>query len=134
MKITFGVDVRGSHIKNLAQGTRKRMPVASLRCAAFVVAIMVCLLMPRPGSAQNIVSGEITGTVTDATNAVVPNSTVTLTSTESGFNSTATTNSSGVFRFPLLRPGNYTLTVTAPNFRTSEHDVVVAVGQPAASP
>jgi Carboxypeptidase regulatory-like domain len=129
MKITFGVDVRGSHIKNLAQGTRKRMPVASLRFAAFVVAIMVCLLMPRPGSAQSIISGEITGAVTDATNAVVPNATVTLMSTESGFTATTTTNSSGSFRFPLLRPGTYNLSVTANSFRTSKRDVVAAVGQ-----
>src|ERR1700732_5034797 len=119
MRITFGIDARGNQLKNPGRAMRKRMIVPSLRFAAFVVAITICLLLAQAGSAQSIISGEITGTVTDSTHAVVPNATVTLTSTESGFSATTTTSSSGTFRFPLLRPGNYTLTVTANSFRTS---------------
>jgi hypothetical protein len=100
-----------------------------VRFATLLVTIGVCLLMARPGSAQSIISGEITGTVTDATHAVVPNATVNLLSTESGFNATATTSSSGTFRFPLLRPGTYNLSVTANNFRTSKRTVDAGVGQ-----
>jgi outer membrane receptor protein involved in Fe transport len=103
--------------------------MAWVRFASLLLTIGVCLLMARPGSAQSTVSGEITGTVTDATHAVVPNATVTLTNNETGFSATATTSSSGTFRFPLLRPGNYNLSVTANNFRTSKRDVVAAVGQ-----
>jgi hypothetical protein len=129
MRITFGVDVRGNQLKNPGRAMRKRMIVPSLRFAAFVVAITICLLLAQAGSAQSIISGEITGTVTDSTHAVVPNATVTLTSTESGFSATTTTSSSGTFRFPLLRPGNYTVTVTANSFRTSKRDVAAGVGQ-----
>ncbi len=78
--------------------------------------------------AQSIISGEITGTVTDATQAVVPNAAVALMSTETGFNATATTSASGTFRFPLLRPGNYNLSVTAKGFRVSKTTAVAAVG------
>ncbi len=130
MKITFGVDANDNQVKNLVQGTRKRTGVAVVRLASFLsIVITICLLIAPPGLAQSIISGEITGTVTDSTHAVVPNATVTLLGAESGFNATTTTSSSGTFRFPLLRPGTYTVTVTANNFRTSKRDVVAAVGQ-----
>src|SRR5258708_21979788 len=99
MRITFEFGTRGNQIKKLVQGTRKRMGVAAVRFAFLSMAITICLLMAQPGLAQNIVSGEITGTVTDATHGVVPNATVTLTSNETGFNATTTTSSSGTFRF-----------------------------------
>src|SRR5258708_32117161 len=130
MKITFGVDANDNQVKNLVHGTRERTVVAAVRLASFLsIVITICMLIAPPGLAQSIISGEITGTVTDSTHAGVPNATVTLVGAESGFNATATTSSSGTFRFPLLRPGTYTVTVTANNFRTSKRDVVAAVGQ-----
>src|SRR5258706_14902839 len=129
MRITIGFGTRGNQIKESVHGTRKRMSVAAVRFAFLSMAITICLLMAQSGLAQNIVSGEITGTVTDATHAVVPNATVTLMSTESGFNATTSASSSGTFRFPLLRPGTYNLSVTANCFRTSKRDVDAAVGQ-----
>jgi hypothetical protein len=93
-----------------------------------LVTMAICLLLAQPGSAQSIISGEITGTVTDSTHAVVPNATVNLLSTETGFSASVTTSSSGTFRFPLLRPGTYSLSVTANNFRVSKRSVDAAVG------
>ena len=58
-------------------------------------------------SAQTIISGDITGTVTDPTGAAVAGAVVTLTSVESGAIQSVTTDSTGGFRFPLLRPGAY---------------------------
>jgi Carboxypeptidase regulatory-like domain/TonB dependent receptor-like, beta-barrel len=79
--------------------------------------------------AQSIISGEITGTVTDSSGAVLPNATVTLTSKDSGSSQTVTTSASGGFRFPLLRPGVYTLTATANGFSKLTQDVTAGVGQ-----
>jgi outer membrane receptor protein involved in Fe transport len=79
--------------------------------------------------AQSVVSGEISGTVTDSTNAVVPNATVILANNENGFNATANTSSSGTFRFPLLRPGDYSLSVTAKGFKVTKRTVAASVGQ-----
>jgi hypothetical protein len=115
-------------VETMDKGSHMHKTFASLRFASLLVMIGVCLLMARPGSAQSIISGEITGTVTDATHAVVPNATVTVLSTESGFTASVTTTSSGTFRFPLLKPGPYNLSVTANNFRTSKHEVVASVG------
>ena len=82
-----------------------------------------------PMRAQTLISGEVTGTVTDPSGAVVPNATVTLKSNETGQSRTATTNSNGYYRFPLQQPGNYTITVSAPNFQAASQTINVAVAQ-----
>src|ERR1700745_3907453 len=80
-------------------------------------------------SAQTIISGDIAGAVTDPTNAAVAGATVTLTSVESGTVETTTTSATGMFRFPLLRPGTYKLQVNAPGFASVSETVTALVGQ-----
>jgi hypothetical protein len=92
------------------------------------------VLGPVMARAQNIVSGEVTGTVTDPTGAVVPEATVTLSSSDTGFTNTQTTGPTGTFRFSLVKPGNYTLTVTAPRFSKVENSLIVQTGQAADIP
>src|SRR5258708_7105080 len=79
--------------------------------------------------AQSVVSGEIDGTVTDATGAVVANATVNLSSSETGLNESTTTGANGAFRFALVRPGSYTLTITVSGFSTVKRTVTASVGQ-----
>ena len=81
-----------------------------------VLSFAVLLLLAPLAPAQNMISGEIDGTVTDPTGASVPDATVTLTSVDSGTSQTTTTGQSGSFVFPLLRPGNYTLAVSVRGF------------------
>jgi len=90
---------------------------------------IVSLFLPGSTVAQNIVSGEITGTVFDTTGAVLPNATVLLTSGELGLKMATTTSASGMYRFPLLRPAVYKVTVSAPGFGTVTRDVVASLGQ-----
>jgi hypothetical protein len=85
--------------------------------------------MSQFGFGQTIISGEVTGTVTDASHAVVPNAKVTLLSKDTNFSSTATTSTVGTFRFPLLRPGAYELSVSAAGFREYKRTVNAAVGE-----
>lgn len=70
----------------------------------------------RPSAAQTI-RGTITGTVADSTGAVVPRATVTVTNTDTGIASTATTDQRGNYTIPLLPPGTYQATVEQPGFR-----------------
>jgi len=93
-----------------------------------VVIAGLLLLTSTSLLAQNIVSGEVTGTVVDATGAVMPNVTVALKSSDTGYNQTANTGSTGFFRFPLLKPGTYVLTATPQGFATITKTVAVAVG------
>lgn len=66
----------------------------------------------------------ITGTVTDATGAIVPNATVTATNNATGVATTATTSSAGTYQFNDLIPGIYTVKAEAPGFQASVHNGV----------
>src|SRR6267378_7938973 len=129
MKITIGTENRDDRIKISVRGCDMQKGMAWVRFASLLLTIAVCLMVAQPGSAQNAVSGEITGTVTDSTGSVVPSATVNLASSDTGSSSTQTTESTGTFRFSLVKPGNYTLTVTAKGFSTRKQEVVARTGQ-----
>src|SRR4029077_13908216 len=84
--------------------------------ACAVVFAAVLALVGLPASAQSLVSGEVDGIVTDQTGSAVTDARVALSSSETGFDATTTTNSSGEFRFALVKPGNYSLSVNATGF------------------
>ena len=67
--------------------------------------------------------------MTDPAGAVVPNASVNLSSSETGFSETTKSNADGEFHFALVKPGNYTVTVTMTGFATSKRNVIVAIGQ-----
>jgi len=78
--------------------------------------------------AQTTTSGDIVGTVTDPTGAVVPNATVTITNDATGASQAVTTSNSGFYRASSLRPGTYTLSTTVSGFATTKKRVDVAIG------
>jgi len=102
--------------------------MAKLLCFS-LIAFTSATLMIGLASAQTIISGDIVGTVTDPSGAAVSGAAVTLTSVESGNVQTVTTETSGSFRFPLLRPGVYKLEVASPGFAPVVQTVTAAVGQ-----
>ena len=79
--------------------------------------------------AQTIVTGDIAGSISDPSGAAVANSKVSLKSDATGESQAATTNASGEFRFSLLRPGSYVLTVTAAGFEETTQRVAVNLAQ-----
>src|SRR5580658_5480778 len=95
-----------------------------------LLALLVIALMMAPSlMAQSLVSGDLTGTVTDPSGAVVSGATVTLKSDGTGQTRNATTNGSGAYRFSLLSPGSYTITASASGFSKADAKVNVNVGQ-----
>ncbi len=88
-----------------------------MRSLLLRVAVFSTLLLTLPfgWSQTSNQSGAITGSVTDQTTAAVPNATVVLTS-QGGAAIQKNTGRDGLFTFPLLPPGLYTLTVEAPGF------------------
>jgi hypothetical protein len=73
-------------------------------------------------------TGTITGTVTDATGAVLAGATVTV-STTSGFKQSVTSNAQGVYTISGLPPGPYDISVSVPNFKTFQTSgIAVAAG------
>ena len=65
------------------------------------------------------ITASITGTASDPSGASVPGANVTATNTETNVHSTTTTNSDGIYTFPFLRVGSYTITVEAKGFKKS---------------
>jgi hypothetical protein len=103
-----------------------------MRFQGFAIAVIVSLLLAWqaiPAGAQSLTSGAITGVVTDPSNAVIPNATVTLKNNATGATQTATTNAQGSYRFSLLGPGTYTISANATGFQGTQELVEVNVGQ-----
>src|SRR5947209_13010982 len=73
-------------------------------------------------------TGQVSGTVHDPTGAVVPNTTVNLTSVDKGNTINTTTNTRGEYRFSNLQPGTYEVGVTVQGFAPFKRKVEVAVG------
>jgi hypothetical protein len=59
----------------------------------------------------------LNGTVTDASRAVIQGARVSITNADRGLKRETLTNESGTYEFPLLPPGNYTLTAEKQGFR-----------------
>jgi hypothetical protein len=84
----------------------------------FALLCAISFLMPFCALAQGL--GTITGTVADATGAIVPSATVVLTRQQTGEATTVQTNGSGLYVFPSLSPADYKVTVTAGGFKKYE--------------
>ncbi|HEY4960963.1 MAG TPA: carboxypeptidase regulatory-like domain-containing protein, partial [Terriglobales bacterium] len=104
------------------------------RISLILLSLAVVLTMATTGFAQTGTTGDFAGTVTDASGAVVANATVTMKDEAHGQVLTQKTTGQGEFRFTLLRPGDYTLTVEAAGLQKSVRTVTVNVGQAAAIP
>lgn len=83
------------------------------RC--YLLCVVLLLAFASLYAQQN---SEITGIVADPTGNVVPGATVKLTETSTGYSRVATTDSAGLFTFPNLNIGTYSLDVTAKGFQT----------------
>ncbi len=79
--------------------------------------------------AQSLLSGDISGTITDPSGAVIPGATVNLKSLDTGATQSAKTNADGVYRFSLLKPGRYSVSAARTGFQPAELQVEAAVGQ-----
>src|ERR1044072_8938771 len=75
-------------------------------------------------------AADLQGTVKDSTGAVVPNATVTARNPATNITRNATTNDQGLYRVVALPPGDYEITVEAPNFKKAVlTKVTVTIGQ-----
>ncbi|RXH58839.1 TonB-dependent receptor [Granulicella sibirica] len=70
-------------------------------------------------------SGSVTGTVTDSTGAVIPDTSVQIANPVSGFTRKATTDASGVFHFYNIPFDRYRLTATSSGFDAKTQNVAV---------
>ena len=85
-------------------------------------------LVAPPASHAQADLGAISGVVTDASGAVVPKATVTVTNTATGSVRTSVSNGKGEYQVAQLNPGTYTVAITAEGFQTATQNVTVSVG------
>src|SRR5947207_10662794 len=91
------------------------------RC--FVSATLVLsLLASRQAFGQ--VNAGLSGTVSDASGALIPGVEVTAKNINTGIADTRLTNETGNFVFPSLQPGKYTLSAALSGFQTSTYNNV----------
>lgn len=84
------------------------------------IAVLCCTALAAAGLASGqTITAAITGSVGDPTGAVIPNATVTATNTETQVKTNTTTNGEGLYTFPFLRIGPYTITVESKGFKKS---------------
>jgi len=91
--------------------------------------LLIAMLISLQAAGQSVVTGDAVGTVTDPSGAVVSGATVTLTNSDTAATQSVVTGANGFYRFPLLKPGNYSLAVKQPGFKSISQKVLVSVGQ-----
>jgi hypothetical protein len=105
----------------------KRINSPLLFFALFLFVIFAVNTSSLP--AQNLTTGALSGTVTDPSGASVPDADVTARNDATGEARQTKTNDSGQYTFPLLKPGQYTVTVEKEGFRTVNTKTEVLIGQ-----
>jgi hypothetical protein len=97
----------------------------------FVVSLGLILAIfgfATPNFAQSVTAGDVSGVISDATGAVIPNAKVTVKNSANGESKVVVSTGSGSYRVSLLSPGTYSISVTAAGFSTTTGVVTVAAG------
>jgi len=89
---------------------------------------LVLLVFSSTLLAQTITTGQLAGTVTDPSGAVMPNVPVRLRNLDDGSVTNGKTTAQGYYEFAYLKPGNYSVGVNASGFQAMEKKVIVSLG------
>ncbi len=100
---------------DLNHAVDRRLEIVSSRCVSFFATGLF---------AQGETTSAIVGQVSDASGAAVPGATVTVTNTDTALKRSASTDESGRFNFPQLKPGVYTVRVEARGFDAKQNEAV----------
>lgn len=98
-----------------------RVTRLAVRRLEFILGLLAAavMLISIPSPAQQL-TATLNGTAYDQSGAVVPNAQVVVKNESSGDTRTTTANNNGYFTLTALQPGTYSVTVSAPGFRSWE--------------
>ncbi len=85
-----------------------------------LIIFLCCVICCATSALAQVDSGAVSGVVTDTSGAVVPGATVTITQTTTNITTVLTTNESGFYSAPSLRPGSYEVLVRGTGFRAQK--------------
>jgi hypothetical protein len=113
--------------KLMRKPERKMRLNKRFRLAVWFAALL--LMLPTLVSAQSIVTGAVSGIVTDPSGAVIVGATLNLKNSATGEVLSTTSGTGGNYTFTLLKPGAYTVAVTQQGFKQTTEPVQVLLGQ-----
>ena len=96
----------------------------------FLASILFLYFASAPFTLAQQTLGGITGTVTDSSGGVLPNTTVTLVNDQTTLTRTQKTNDAGTYDFVNLPIGTYTLTFTHDGFQIAKDSLDYRAGRP----
>jgi len=97
--------------------------------ASVLVFLLLGLIGVHRSVAQSLIAGDIAGQVVDPSGAAVPEASVTLKSLDTGAIVEGKTTADGYFRFALLKPGHYEITLSKSGFNKLVQNLEVSVGK-----
>ncbi|HLY60493.1 MAG TPA: TonB-dependent receptor [Terriglobia bacterium] len=100
------------------------MTTAVKRLMGLCLCSSILLALPLTAPAQQLL-GSITGTVTDSSGAVAPQTQVKIHSAATGLERTKQSNSAGAYQFVDLPPDTYSVTFTKEGFKSGVHTEVL---------
>lgn len=99
----------------------------------YTIALVFVLLCCSHVVIGQMSTTSLRGVVTDATGALVPNASVTLTDKSNGATYHTVTNRSGYYIFPVVAPATYDIEVTSSSFAPQHRTTQLLVSQPVTS-
>ena len=107
----------------MARSSQWMVNTTRIRCMSKSLALSVCILLvfqlfsaARASAQAGAANGAIAGTVTDTTDAAIPDCNITARNLQTGFSRTVLTDENGGYNVPLLPPGTYSLLVEKVGF------------------
>ena len=89
--------------------------------AVGTVLFLVALLVPARLASQ-VDMGSVSGVVRDPSGAAIPGAKMTLTNKNTGITAATTTGSEGQYSFSSVKVGHYSISATAPGFKSTQHN------------
>jgi hypothetical protein len=100
------------------QARRLMQPTkARLKLLYFIIALTLAVFMVNQPAAAQGTGGTLRGVVKDATGGIIPGATVSATNESTGVKADTLTGTAGLYSFPNLLVGTYTVTVEQPGFK-----------------
>ena len=94
-----------------------------------LLVFLSCLLLSVSASAQVGINATLSGSVADATGALIPGVSVIATNTATAVATDTLTNEAGTYRFPSLQPGLYEVKASLPGFQSQSFRLNLGTAQ-----
>src|SRR5882762_5427238 len=88
--------------------------------AVCLAAVLILVILSSAPSSAQVSGATLSGTITDSSGGVVPDSRVVITNVATGVITNVTTNSDGFYTAANLLPGEYNVTISAKGYTTQE--------------